>query len=377
MNDPDHKRLIERIHASGRQFVLAITGGGSGAVAALLQVPGASASVLEAIVPYSATAMREWLAGPVDPFCSEKTARAMAMQAFERARQLSDADAHTLVGIGATASLASNRPKLGPHRIHVAWQSAFTTAVATCNFTTGTGTRDEEEAVSTQMILRAVAEACGLPVSASIKTSIEIQVERREQRAHESWTELLLGQRASIAWNVNRLESQPTILFPGAFNPLHWGHEQMAQIAAKRYGSPATFELSITNVDKPPLDFIEIADRLEQLAGWPVMLTRTPTFVEKAQLAPGCTFIVGADTIERIADPVYYDGDVTQLDAAIAEIADRGCRFLVFGRWLEGQFSPLSALKIPASLQALCDEVPEAEFSANISSTALRTKESE
>src|SRR5688572_14269934 len=100
--------LVEQIHASGRPFVLAITGGGSGAIAALLQVPGASASVLEAIVPYSARAMLDWLGGPVDQYCSEKTARAMAMRAFERARELSDADPHTLIGIGATASLASN-----------------------------------------------------------------------------------------------------------------------------------------------------------------------------------------------------------------------------------------------------------------------------
>src|SRR4051812_4177407 len=57
------RSLIERIHASGRPLVLAVTGGGSGCISALLQVPGASATVLEAVVPYAATALQQWLGG--------------------------------------------------------------------------------------------------------------------------------------------------------------------------------------------------------------------------------------------------------------------------------------------------------------------------
>ena len=37
----------------------------------------------------------------------------------------------------------------------------------------------------------------------------------------------------------------------------------MAEIASERLGAPTTFELSIANVDKPPLDFIELDDRLQ------------------------------------------------------------------------------------------------------------------
>ena len=133
----NQQQLIEQIHAAATPLVLAITGGGSGAISALLEVPGASATVLEAVVPYSSTALEQWLGGPVDHYCSERTARAMAMAAFERARKLSDADPHTLRGIGATASLVSNRPKRGPHRIHVAWQSAESTTVVSCELPKG------------------------------------------------------------------------------------------------------------------------------------------------------------------------------------------------------------------------------------------------
>ena len=62
-------------------MVVAITGGGGRAITDLLTVPGASATVLEAVVPYSLPALEDWLGGKVDHACSERTARAMAMAA--------------------------------------------------------------------------------------------------------------------------------------------------------------------------------------------------------------------------------------------------------------------------------------------------------
>lgn len=366
--------MIEQIHASGKRLVLSVTGGGSGAIAALLEVPGASATVLEAVVPYAATALEQWLGGPTEHYCSERTARAMAMAAFERARKLSSGDPRTLRGIGATASLATTRPKRGPHRVHVAWQSAEVTAVASCELAKGERTRADEEKVATGLVLDAVAEACGVAAPSLLDDSMRTRLVRRMQQAPAAWTELLLGERAAIAVGDDQAmkPAAATILFPGAFNPLHSGHERMAELAAQRYGGSVTFELSITNVDKPPLDFIEIADRLEQLAGRRVLLSGAATFVEKSQLAPGCVFVVGVDTLRRIADPKYYGGNPAHRDAAIAAIEQRSCRFLVFGRMTAGRFVTLAQLNLPPALRALCEGVPEAEFNADISSTDLR-----
>jgi nicotinamide mononucleotide (NMN) deamidase PncC len=360
--------IIERIHASGRPFVIAVTGGGSGAISSLLEVPGASASVLEAIVPYAATALADWLGGTPDHYCSERTARAMAMAAFERARELSDADPNTLRGVGATASLASNRPKRGPHRVHVAWQSADTTAVISRKFPSDC-TRASEEQSATQLVLSAVAEACAVAVNSQSGAEIE----QRQEFAPLEWTELLLGTRKSIV--ITPASTQATarpILFPGAFNPIHSAHKRMADVAAELCGTPVTFELSITNVDKPPLDFIEIADRLSQFQDDQVLLTRAPTFVEKAELAPGCVFVVGVDTIMRIGDPVYYRDDPSRRNAAIEALANLGCRFLVFGRLLNGKFTRMSEVELPPVLRALCDEVRESVFREDVSSTELR-----
>lgn len=363
------QEFIERIHASGKQLVLALTGGGSGAISALLEVSGASASVLEATVPYAETALERWLGGPPDQACSERTARAMAMAAFERARTLTDADPRLLRGIGATASLATNRPKRGPHRIHVAWQSADTTAALSLELPKGERTRGEEEPIATALILEAVAEACGIDSPRLIDPQLlRGQLPRHRHIAAATLTELLLGERACVAIPGHT----PKVLFPGAFNPLHSGHEQMAALAAARCGAPVTFELSLVNVDKPPLDFIELSERLQQLIGHNVLVTRAATFAEKARLVPGCVFVVGVDTIARIGKPEYYNHDASLRDAAVDVIVAAGCRFLVFARFYEGKFCALGDLELPRSLRELCDEVPESIFRADIASRALR-----
>ena len=59
--DADWRSLIAAVQGSGRQAVLAITGGGSGAIADILRVPGASRLLLEALVPYDARALADFL----------------------------------------------------------------------------------------------------------------------------------------------------------------------------------------------------------------------------------------------------------------------------------------------------------------------------
>lgn len=376
VSTPHLDPLIQQIHGSGKRLVLSVTGGGSGAIATLLSVPGASASVLEAIVPYAPAALEQWLGGAEDQACSEAAARAMAMASFERARALADGEVHALVGVGATASLATTRSKLGPHRVHVAWQSAVMTAAVSCQLIKGRRSRADEEQIATQLVLDAVAEACGVESATGAAPTDEEPIERREKLAPNEWSELLLGERKMVEIQTDRNEPKQTdgvLLFPGAFHPFHAGHEQMADVAARRCGGPVTFELSIVNVDKRPLDFLEMDDRLSGLAGRRVWLTRAATFAEKAALAPGAQFVVGVDTIERIGNPRYYHDASGRRDAAIAAIAGHGCRFLVFGRQQGGRFRTLADLRLPPALGGLCEEVPESEFRADISSTELRS----
>jgi hypothetical protein len=172
-------------------------------------------------------------------------------------------------------------------------------------------------------------------------------------------------------------EHSSQLIFPGAFHPLHGGHRGMAQVAARRANKKVEYEISIENVDKLPLDYTEMAQRLGQFRDdETVWLTRAPTFVEKGRIFPGATFVVGADTVTRIGDPAYY-GSVAARDEALAQLRVLGCRFLVFGRRFRGQYQGLESLELDNDLRVLCDAVAEEEFREDISSTQLRARERE
>ena len=46
---------------------------------------------------------------------------------------------------------------------------------------------------------------------------------------------------------------RPVVLMPGSFNPVHAGHVLLARVAEELRQQPLAFEISVTNVDKPPL----------------------------------------------------------------------------------------------------------------------------
>src|SRR4051812_48467465 len=92
--------IVGKIHNSGHRFVLAITGGGTRAISDLLTIPGGSRTVLLAVVPYSEAAFVNLFRTKPEHFCSARTARLMAMAAFQKARELAgDQDPHDLLGI--------------------------------------------------------------------------------------------------------------------------------------------------------------------------------------------------------------------------------------------------------------------------------------
>ena len=135
-----------------------------------------------------------------------------------------------------------------------------------------------------------------------------------------------------------------------------------------------TFELSVVNADKPALAAVEVRRRLEQFS-WrgTVELTRAPTFREKARVLPGAAFVVGVDTAARILEPRYYGGSAASMVAALDEIGRLGGRFLVAGRADPGgRFVTLADLAVPGPVAHLFEEIPEARFRRDISSTELR-----
>jgi nicotinamide mononucleotide (NMN) deamidase PncC len=372
---PEFQSLVQKIHDASGRLVLAVTGGGSRAITELLEVPGASRTVLEAVVPYGQRAMIDWLGGRPDQACSAPTARAMAMAAFLRARRLEDeAAADRVLGVACTASLASDRPKRGPHRAHVAIQTADRTAAWSLRLLKDRRTREEEERLVASFVLGAVAEACGVDPRPPIGLLKGEQIEGSSIDAPPPWRELLLGRREAVCHGASGEAGPPGAVFPGAFNPLHAGHRRMLETARHLLGRPVEPEISILNVDKPPLDYVEMSRRVEQFGGLPVWLTRAATFDAKSALFPGAVLVVGVDTLRRIADPRYYAGDPEACRTAINRIVGRGCRFLVFGRAEKGRFVTVDDLDLPETLRSICTGVSPERFREDVSSTEIRRK---
>ncbi len=162
-------------------------------------------------------------------------------------------------------------------------------------------------------------------------------------------------------------------LLPGSFNPLHHGHEALAAAAGDILGREVLFELSVINVDKPPLTHAEAARRAAQFAGrWRVLLTRAPRFIEKARLFPGNAFVIGWDTAVRLVHQRYYDDSEAAMHAALEEMRDLGVRFLVAGRAQDGAFLTLADAEVPTRFASMFEGIPESRFRADISSSELR-----
>ena len=379
-SDAAWQQLISVLHASGRKAALAITGGGSGAIGELLRVPGGSRLLIEAQVPYDAQALATFLGFAPAQACSSDTAIAMAQSARARAARLAPAGTD-LVGLGATAALVSDRPRRGEHRFHIAFANSAGIAHCTCVMAKGRRDRAAEEDLVSRAIILWLARACGI-AAPSPRSLLDADEHFAETvvAAVDTIDQLLAGEldRVTVQPDGQMMLSAPGhfVVLPGSFNPMHEGHVLLARVAEELRQQPSAFEISVTNVDKPPLAGDTVRHRLTQFA-WksPVELTRAPTFVEKSRLFPRTTFVIGADTAERLVAPRYYGDDEVRMHEALEEIASSGASFLVAVRIdAAGRVRALNDIPVPQRYADLFTEIPEHRFRVDTSSSEIRAR---
>lgn len=363
------QELIKKIHQSPFKVTIVSSGGGTEAISSLLQVPGASNTILESYIPYAKESMDAYLNKKPDHYCSMQTCLSMAANAYKSCSKIaSETKSKYLIGISITASLATTYTKIGDHKFYIVLQTSSYTKSVACILEKNTRSRKEEEELIANYVMHLLGEACGIKVD---KPSHSEDVDISKTNAEKSWVKLLNNE----VNYVSSSKSKPELIFPGSFNPLHEGHIRMRDLAEKKTGMQTTFEICAKNADKPPLTFQEIKRTLDQFDendSW--VMTSAGRFSEKAEMFPNSVFIIGADTLLRVFDEKFYSSN-KDMNEHVERFNDHNIHFLVFGRKVNDKFISLEDINIPAKIRSRCTGFNEGSFRDDISSTEIRLSE--
>src|SRR5215217_171405 len=165
----DRQQIIEQIHNSAHKLVFEFTGAGSLALFQLHSVAGSSRTILEANDRYAATALVELRGRVPEQFVSKETAVAMAAQAYRRAMRLAEPGTACL-GVACTAAIATDRARRGEDRCWIAVRDSAGVSSYGLVMTKGARDRTGEEQLVGQLLLRAIATACG--IAATVRLDI-------------------------------------------------------------------------------------------------------------------------------------------------------------------------------------------------------------
>jgi hypothetical protein len=389
--------LARGIHSTDSpKAAVFVAGGGTEVFPMLLTRGGGSSTLLSGRIPYDRADFVALLGYDPGTLVDARAARGLAMAAFRHALTLrGHLQPEEVFGVGATSKLSRGEGEREGrlHEIHAALQTASRTVVRSVSLPPDLD-RPGQERINALVLLNLVALGKGLdasiPLEAGGRTlhpgaTVE-QSAGLEDFGREDLRDVLVGRRRWAAFDLDRDRIEPIstdaphLLLPGSFRPLHEGHLAMAEAAARMTGIPCDFEISLFHPDKPPLDYVAIRSRLGGFRGRTarVYLTDAPTYLEKARVFPGCTFVLGHDTAVRILEPHYYGG-VAARDAALDELEGLGTRLLVFGRVdSSGRFQDFSPAEfehpVAGFLERVARPVPEHAFRMDLSSTEVRNR---
>lgn len=286
-----------------------ITGGGSTSIQWLFTVPGASRCLMDAGVVYSRSAVESFIRDhPHDASessCSSVIATVMADASWRQANKLLLAESHDfndlrdahIFGISCSASLRSDSPKKGAHRVFVASTTQELSNVYSIEFEKGRRSREDEDAACSRLILEAIARASEAePLAtdylfpkerksifnpstgddnAAIETVVNNSLKRSDvlERIYRKDVHQALFVRkasrgevqdtsddetdASLSKHFVILEDVPlpkgTLVFPGSFNPLHEGHVALVVAALQKMSAnnPSVTPLKTTISGSP------------------------------------------------------------------------------------------------------------------------------
>lgn len=367
---------ITRIHNSKTKLVMSVSGVGSQSINWLLSVPGASKTLLEATIPYSNESLNSYIGEVPGQYVSKTTALSMAKAAYIRGTQYGNNEMD-IIGVSCTGAISTNRKRRGPNQAFIGLWGPRLKYVAHLILKKGERNRIEEEELVSSLIVQYIEEKLLGNSVLSVELNELESVSIDETEFSSDLDSLMGGHIGSITSAGSDLvgldKSFEGGILSGSFNPIHQGHIELSKLASGILGVPVAFEISVTNVDKSPLQPGEIKNRVSQFEkSETVILTCAPLFAEKSTIFKNSTFIIGGDTALRVMDPKYYDNNVQNMYTSLQKIKDNKCNFLVAGRLQNSGFNTVFDVVIPEAFTSMFNGIPESQFRMDLSSTELR-----
>jgi len=354
----------DKLKEAGVSIHVIATGGGAGLQEQLWAIPGSSAYLSGASFPYAMEEHDELLGFKPDKYCSPEDAVDLASAAYMKAYRFGGKKP---VGVGITASVASEKMHRGPHHVHVVVMTD--TKVLALNMSLDKGVGVEQRRLDGGLCDDAgfYLTLIALDLAGDIKLAYEDATSLAYERfwSHPYFT--ASGQRLA------KLEVDNHALLPGAFNPPHEGHFGMAH-EVEKIGRQVVFAATVNPPHKDSLSVQDCLKRAKLLHGHNRLFTHDdPLFIDKARAYPRTPMIIGADACQRLFDPKWG----TDIEKSLEEFKNLGTKFYVSDRIVDGVL--LKGWDVVASMpthlygkysQLFCSIAG----SWNISSTELRNK---
>lgn len=350
----DHDQLykaMECLFQRGFKTYLACTGAGAGVANLIWLTPGASSTLAGFEFPYSQEAFnlfvgKDW-AKTGNSYCGQEASIAMAQAAYLRCQETCFKRGDALIGIGLTAAAETSRTLRGGTRCFAAIRTDNGLFTVKITMEQGFLGREGDGAVCDLIAANCLLYAAGLP-QVPFADDLHLESDRLIDNILDPQPVNPLSPEAILfagslglplmikgdkVEGVIGYDFPNSIVFPGSFNPFHFGHDAIARTMEETTGKKVIFEITASNADKAKLPYGELVNRsLQFFHRWPVILRQDAgLFVDKAVVYPGAGFIVGADTAKRILDESFYGG-ADGLNAALRIFTELGTKFYVIGR---------------------------------------------
>jgi nicotinamide mononucleotide (NMN) deamidase PncC len=288
----------EELKQAGVNIHVMATGAGAGLQQKLWEVCGSSAYLSGASFPYSQEEQAELLGFTPEHFCSMESAVDLASAAYMKAYRFGGKKP---VGLGLTASVASDQEHRGDHRVFVC--VITDTQVLTHQYTFLKGTGDALRMLNGECcddigfyLLSDAIGICPMVYIMSAQDATELATARFF--AHPFF-------HANGTRDNGTLQGKDALM-AGAFNPPHPGHIGMAQSYKQITGGDTIFEITVDPPHKAALSVQDMLKRAKGLQGHNRIFCKgDPMYLDKAERFPGHPILMGADAALRLFEPKW------------------------------------------------------------------------